>query len=230
MRQEAQRRTLLDEVGSALSVGRDSGSVVSGLGAAALHVHHGADRRGLPVATVVSNQQHQVDPQDAIAAELGSLLAHIRYGRHHSQIPRAVDLFARYMAFRSRFAKLEDRELLLPRLAARAMHEYLSDKCTRCGGTGRLEQLAGGTLVRGTGRMARNAIFRTCPVNDGCGGTGRPLPSHTQRRIALGLDLQRYESEGWGATVKAAICWLERLQHRMRGPLTVQLERRKKRV
>lgn len=203
---------------------------VGSLGAAALHIHHGSDHRREPVAASVSRPGHQVKPEDALAAELGSLLVHIRYGRQHGQIPRAVQTFALWMSFRGRFSKIEGAVEVLPKLAERALHEFLSDRCPRCGGTGRVEVLGDGTLVRGTGRMARNAKFQACPQRDGCGGTGRPVPSHTQRRVALGLTPERYDAEGWGASVQAAIAWLGKMQGRINRPLTVQLERSKKRV
>lgn len=208
---------------------------VAALGAAALHIHHGADRggpdgQGVPVASVVANPAHQVNPQDALAAELSQHLAHIRFGQQYDALPMAIRLFAQWMAGHARFAGLADRDQLLQRLATRVMHEWLSDRCPRCGGTGLLERLGDGSLVRGRGRRQRNAIFQQCPQNKGCGGTGRPVPSHTARRLALGLPLQRYESEGWGATFKAALTWLERDLGRLTRPLTIQLERSKKRT
>lgn len=233
-----QRRTVIEQVGTALNstqlqhraIGETAVVQVGALGAAALHIHHGADRRGgRPIAAVVADSAHRADPQDILASQLGSLLVHIREGRQHALVPRATRVFAQWMAYRGRFHSYPDADVLLPRLAARALDEYLSDRCTRCGGTGRLEVSPGGTLVRGTGRMKRNAQFRHCPVSGGCGGSGKATPSHTRRRMTLGLDLARYEAENWGGHVRAAVSWLERMQTRLRRPLTVQLERSTKR-
>lgn len=234
---KAERRTLAEQLGSAVnashlehrSTHETAVDRVGGLGAAALHIHHRSDYRREPVAATVARPDHEVRPEDALTAELGSLLAHIRDGRQHGQVPLAVQTFAQWMGYRGRFAKFEDAVVLLPKLAARALHEFLSDRCPRCGGTGRLEVIGDGKLVRGTGRMARNAKFQACPQLGGCGGSGRPVPSHTQRRVALGLTPQRYDAEGWGANVQAALAWLSKLQARINRPLTVQLERSKKR-
>lgn len=226
-----ERATIEEKMGVAVNSGRlehRTGETpitrVGALGAAALHIHHGADRARVPVAVQLARPAHAPDPQDALAAELASLIVHIRFGRQHDQVPRAVRVFAAYMGFRGRFAGIADAAELLPRLAARALHEYLSDHCPRCGGTGRLEQTSNGTLVRGTGRMARNAIFRTCPQHSGCGGSGKPTPSHTARRVALGISIERYDAERWGSHVAAAIAWLQRMQYRVKSPLTVQLK------
>lgn len=227
-----ERRMISEKVGSAVNAAhlehreREETAIdlVGALGAAALHVHHGSDYRREPVVFTLADPKHQVNPQDALAAELGSLLAHIRDGKQHGQVPLAVRTYARWLAYRGRFARIDGAAALLPLLAARALHEYLSDRCPRCGGTGRLEVSGSGLLVRGSGRMARNAVFRNCPAKQGCGGSGRPVPSHTARRMALGLTPERYDAEGWGASVQAAIAWLGRLQGRMRRPLTVQLK------
>lgn len=237
MNAEEQRRSVQEKTGVAVNSshleqqpGREMPvDLVGALGAAALHIHHGADRQREPVAMVIARRAHHVDPQDVIVAQLAPLLIHIRAGGHQSQIPRAIRLFARWMQFRGRFSAIEDADRLLPRLAERALHEYLSDRCPRCGGTGMLEVSASGLLVRGSGRRARNAVFRNCPIHQGCGGSGRPTPSHTARRLALGLTPERYDAEGWGANVRAAIAWLDKMQGRIRRPLTVQLKEDTKR-
>jgi hypothetical protein len=200
---------------------------VAALGAAALHIHHGADRRRVPVATVLSDPHHVPDPQDVLASDLAVCLWHIRYGGQFGMVPRAVSLFASWMAYRGRFKDVADAASLLPRLAARSIHESLSDRCVACGGSGKLERSRSGSWIRPRGSMQRNATFRTCAA---CEGSRRQAISHTARRMALGITKERYDEERWDAHCKAALTWLSlRLSARLNRPLTVQLERSKKR-
>lgn len=205
--------------------------VIGGMGAAALHIHHGVDRgRGIAgmVATAISDPDHQPDPQDILAAELVSCLWHIRYAGQFDAVPRAVRLFAQWMAYRGRFDGIADAAQMLPRLATRAIHELLSDRCIACGGSGKLEKSPTGSWIKPRGSMQRNATFRTCPA---CEGSRRQSISHTERRIALNISRERYDQERWDAHCKAALSWLAmRLMPRANRPLTVQLERSKKRV
>ena len=78
--------------------------------------------------------------------------------------------------------------------------------------------------------MQRNAMFTTCMGKMGCGGTGRPTPSHTARRVALGITHERFDKERWDRNFSAAITWLHRDLGRLNRPLTVQLDRSTKRV
>lgn len=236
---KAERRTIEEQIGRAVnsnSLRTDGRSPemetsllqVAALGAAGLHVHHGANRGGQALAEIVAQPGHAPDPQDVLAADLASELWHIRYGRQNFRIPRAARLFCDWLAYRGRFNGIapNERPRLLYNLATIALHEWLSDRCTRCGGTGRLEVTGDGTLVRGRGLQSRNAVFRGCPVTGGCGGTGRSSPSHTARRVALGITRERYDAERWDAHCKAALSWLGmRISPLLRRPLTAQLER-----
>lgn len=231
-----ERATVQEQVGVAVNashlehrLGESHIDRVGALGAAALQIHHNVDRTGQALHAVVAQPGYVPNPQDVFAAELASLLTHIREGRQHELVPRAVQTFTRWMAYRGRFDKYADAGALLPKLAARALHEFLSDRCPRCGGSGLLQVTQNGTLVRGTGRSGRNTRFQACPHKNGCGGTGKPAASHTARRIALGIDHSRYESERWDANVNAAMSWLARMQHRLKRPLTAQLDRSTKR-
>ncbi len=236
-----ERRTLQEQVGVSLnaSVLRTDGRSpdvetplmqVAALGAAALAVHHGADRGGLSLVRVVADPAHIPNPQDVLTARLASNLWHIRYARQHELVLRTVGLFAEWIAYRGRFAALADAAVLLPKFAERVLHEWLSDRCQRCGGSGRLELTRDGVPVRGRGRMQRNALFTTCAGKMGCGGTGRPTPSHTQRRLALAIDHQRYDGERWDRNFAAGLTWLTKLiDRRLNRPLTDQLERSTKR-
>lgn len=236
-----ERRTVHERLGSSLnaSVLRTEGrspnvetplTHVAALGAAALHIHHGVTRKDAELAAVVAAPEHKPDPRDVVAAHLASALVHVRYARQYAGLPNTVGLFAQWMGFKVRFKVIEDRAVLLPRLSARVLHEWLSDRCGRCGGSGRLEVTGSGILVRGQGRMQRNAQFRACPVHQGCGGTGRPPISHTGRRLALEISRERYDVERWGAHCSAALAWLDSEIWRLAKPLTAQLEWSKKRV
>lgn len=198
---------------------------IGAMGAARLHVAHGADYRREPVAATLQRHDHAPRPEDELAAELGSLLLRLRDGRQAGELQRAIHTFGQWMAYRGRVARFEDAPALLPRLAALALHEFCSGLCPRCGGTGQQFVTASGALVSGgsMAAMARNARFRHCPAKNGCGGSGRALPSHTLRREALGLTLERYEAERWGEIVQAALAWLHRLARRIQRPLGTQL-------
>lgn len=201
---------------------------VAAFGAATLHIHHGSDRQRAPVFETVGNIGHVPDPRDVLAAQLASVLSH-RRDALQGRISEAIDLFARWMAFNRRFDHLDDRSVLLPRLAMWALHEWLSGNCIRCGGSGRMEILRDGTPVRGRGLMQRNAIFRDCAGKLGCGGTGKAVPSPIARRKALGLTAERYDKENWDRIFRVALIWLARLKGRINRPLTAQLERSTKR-
>lgn len=199
---------------------------IGALGASGLHIHHGADYLRVPVASVLADPEHVPEAQDVIVSELASCLWHIRYAGQFGMVPRAVSLFAQWMVYRGRFNGVADRASLLPRLAARVIHESLSDKCIACGGSGKLERSRTGSWIRPRGSMQRNATFRTCGA---CEGSRRQSISHTERRIALGITRERYDQERWDAHCKAALTWLDRNIGRLNRPLTVQLERSKKR-
>lgn len=212
---------------------------VAALGMAVLHIQHGADRagpegRGGPIAEVLADPRHQVQPQDVLAGQLGSDLMRIRNGRQFDLLPQAIDCFARWCTFRRQFvdaARFPDQvrlAQLLPKYAERTIHEWLSDRCIACGGSGKLERVDGGSWVRPRGRMQRNAIFRVCT---NCHGSRRALPSHTARRMALGISIREYETEAWGQHFNAGLAWLTNIIYRrLNRPLTVQLERSRKRV
>lgn len=213
---------------------------VAALGMAVLHVQHGADRtgpggRGGPIAEVLADPRHAPKAMDQIAGELASLLYHIRYGGQHGFVHQAIVLFAGYIGLRARFgrhgqfAAMDDRERqqLLLRFAERALHEWLSDRCVACGGSGKLERSPSGSWIRPRGLMQRNATFRVC---DACHGSRRAVPSHTARRVALGVTIHQYEAQRWAQHFNAAFTWLSRDVGRLTRPLTAQLERSKKRV
>jgi hypothetical protein len=206
-----QHETALDRVGA--------------LGAAALAVQLGADRQNLTIAgTYVAPDVR--DMQDRIAGELGALLWRIKYGMQEDLIPRAVELLRGYMMFRSMFAEIEPnvRPLIIEPFAPAVLHEWLSDRCARCGGTGILERAgAGGRLVRGRGTMQRNAVYQAC---DTCHGRKRSPANHVARARALGIPKRWYFDAGWPSRFARGRAWLDQLARRIQRPLTQELGRR----
>lgn len=199
---------------------------VAALGAAGLAVQLGADRRDLPIAAC---RNEPISQENTIVAELASVLWHIRYGAQHGAVPQAVALFATWLSWRSRYAKLDQarRITLLPLLAERALHEWLSDRCVACGGSGRQERTRTGSWLRPLGSMQRNAVFRTCRA---CHGSRRMLHGDRERACSLGLTNEQYAAEGWDAAVRGAVASLDHvLARRISSPLTAELERRKRR-
>lgn len=196
---------------------------VAALGMATLSVQTGAARDGVPVA---ANRDRPLDPQNVLAGELSALLWHIRYGGQNGFLPRAIPYLAEWMSYRPRLAGVERR--LVNALAERAMHEWLSDRCPACGGSGKLERSRTGAWIRPRGSMQRNATFRTCQA---CSGSRRSPVRHPERMKALGLTREQYEAARWPQHFNAALAWLGKLVapliHRA---LTAELERRKKRV
>lgn len=252
----SERRTLQELVGVSLHASNlriasrsDSGETallrVAALGAAMLHVQHGADGRGPSggggsrsgggtLAEVVADPAHRPSAQDQVLGELAGALYHLRYGGQHELVGQTVTLFAAYIGMRQRFGqggflgKLApiERAGLIRRFATRALHEWLSDRCIACGGCGRLERASSGSWIRPRGLMKRNAVFQACRT---CHGSGLAMPSHTARRAALGIGLEQYEREAWAQHFRAAFTWLARDVGRLYRPLTAQLERSKKR-
>lgn len=203
---------------------------IAAMGAAALAVHHSADIQKVPIAGAASLVYGKpLDPRDVLAGELVPMLWHIRYGRQHDLVPKAVALFAAWIAYRAHFAEYAQPEHQALRLAfsARAMHEWLSDKCPVCGGTKKQERSRSGRWVRPRGSMQRNATFRPCVA---CSGTGRASIRHPERMKDLGLTREQYEGQHWQQRFNAGLKWLtELLPSRLMRSLTSQLERRKTR-
>jgi hypothetical protein len=199
---------------------------VAALGAAGLAVQLGADRRDLPIAAC---RDQPANEENIIAAELASVLWHIRYGGQINAVPQAIILFATWLSARGRYSKIDPlkRIVLMPKLAACALHEWLSDRCVACCGSGKQERTNTGSWVKPRGSMQRNAVFRVCRV---CHGSARRLHGDRERARSLGLSNEAYAAERWDAAVRGAVAHLARiLTSRLRSPLTAELERRKRR-
>lgn len=212
---------------------------VAALGAASLEISTGADLQNLPIAAVAvdvhraSSSMRELmlspgtpDRRDAIVGELSPLLVHIREGGQHGQLPKAIVLYVQWLRHRRSFAEMEERQL--HRFSTRVLHEWLSDTCRPCGGTGKLERTRSGAWIRPRGSMQRNAVFGVCR---GCGGTGRARPSQGERARWMELTMAAYERERWMQRFSAGLSWLSHLiARRVHRPLTAQLERRRKRI
>jgi len=204
---------------------------IAALGAASLAMRLGVDREDLPIAAAKPLVYgDELDIRDVLAGELAPVLWHVRFGGQYDQVPAAITLFAGWVSHHRLFAEWKAPEHLRLRLAyaERVMHEWLSDKCTACGGSGKQQRSQGGQWIRPQGLMQRNAIFRTCSA---CQGTRRPPPSPPQRMKALGLTREEYDSQRWDQRFSAGFHWLNRfLPPRLERALTAELGRRKRRV
>lgn len=202
---------------------------IAALGAAALTVQLSADVENVPIGgsrSVVYGAP--LDERDVLVAELAPLLWHIRYGGQTGGIPRAIELFAKWITYRSLFAKHAGLEHEVLRLAfsSRCMHEWLSDKCGYCGGSRKQERSRSGQWLRPRGSMQRNATFRPCTA---CSGSGRAAIRHPERMKVLGLTREQYEEQRWQQRFNAAMTWLGLLvPSRLVRSLTAQLERGKR--
>jgi hypothetical protein len=157
------------------------------------------------------------------------MLWHIRYGGQYDLVPRAILLYARWLQGRRIFdAFTEEAHLrVLERFAGRVLHEWLSDRCVACGGSGKMERTKHGSWIRPRGSMQRNATFRVCTA---CNGTRRASISHGDRARWLDMPMSWYESEHWARRFEASLVWLNQFHaNRIVRPLTAQLERRKRR-
>jgi hypothetical protein len=230
----ARRPDLREQIGTAVNASslamRDEAETaidrVAALGAAALAVTVGADRHDVAIGAC---QDVAFSQENALAGELASLLWHIRYGAQFDALPTAIVLFATWLSGRGKYAKLEPerRMVLMPKLATRAMHEWLSDRCVACGGSGKEERTRSGSWVKPKGSMQRNAVFRVCRV---CHGSKRRIHGDRERATSLGLSKLEYESGRWDACVRGSVAALDNVfSKRLYSPLTAELERRKRR-
>lgn len=196
---------------------------VAALGAASLVVQLGADRDECSIFGSFKLAADR-DERDRISGELGALLIRIKVGQQHALIPQAVHLLRQYMALMQMFAEYDQltRSLLIEPFAPHVLHEWLTDRCTRCGGTGLLER-QGANLVRGRGSMQRNAVFHAC---DTCHGKKRMPANHVERARALGIPKRWYYDIGWPSRFSAARSWLDQVARRIQRPLTQELGRR----
>lgn len=192
---------------------------IAALGAATMRVQYRATHDGADVRQLSSRPR---DERATLAGNLAQLLWHLRYGGQYGLLQETISHVAASCAMRARFAYLteDDRLALLPKLAAVALDEWLSDRCTVCRGCGKQERSRTGRWIRPRGSMQRNATFRPC---NACHGSGRAMASQTVRRQRLGLDLERYNAERWDRHVDVAIVMLDREIRLLNRPIGHQL-------
>lgn len=201
---------------------------IAALGAAGLAVRYGADIEDVPIAAAKPLVYGtEPDPRDVLAGDLVPMLFHIRYGDQHGMVPKAIELFARWIAYRPAFAQYQgEAQRLLGSFAERVLHEWLSDRCTSCGGSGKHQRSQSGKWLKPWGSMQRNATFRPCGA---CNGSRRATVRHPERMRALGLTREQYEEQRWPQRFNAALWWLGKLlPQRIIRALTAELERRKR--
>jgi hypothetical protein len=163
--------------------------------------------------------------QDRIEAQLAPLLWRLKFARdatRESALSSAL-LFAEWMRGRS-FGREQApviEEALLRKFAARALYEWLVDRCAGCGGTGLQELLRGGQTRRtrrfGDWRV-RHVICRACK------GTRRPRVDKMSRARALEISLAEYDAR-WPHRFFLAGRWVNGISRRLTNPLRCELER-----
>lgn len=196
---------------------------IAALGAASRHVELGADYEGTTIAGAVITGR-SIEARNRLASEIGPMLWHMRYGAQLGLVAPTIRLFGRYCMARSVFDDIpleDDRLVWVERFAARVLHEWLSDRCGGCGGTGLQERVAGNAPIRPRGLM-RNAQFVTCDV---CKGSTMPIPRPAERARCLGINRGWYEKLGWPRRFAAGLAWLDAISGRLRRPLTQELGR-----
>ena len=213
---------------------------IAALGAAALAIESGADRARLSIAAMqpevvtrsagmralMQSPPPMRDPQDAIVAVLAPMLWHLEAGGQDELMDEAVKRLGEWCAHRPRFGDLTEagRELV----ARCVLVEWLAPHCRTCKGSGKQQRSRIGQWLTPEGSMQRNAVFRPCRA---CNGSGRIFRGSTERAQAMGMSRATFEAGQWGERVRVCWYWIRQfILTRPHRPLTVQLERRRKRV
>lgn len=226
----AEKPEIREQVGVALNssrlVSRPEGGEtaldrIGALGMAAALVATGQDRHDDPLVSSVMDQS-PIDARNVIEGELAPILWHLRYAQQYDSLPRAIHLFSSWMNIGDRMA---DKAPQLRAFAARILHEWLSDRCVNCGGSGRMQRLGNGQVVKTRGSMARNTVFVGCGK---CHGRGKAVYSHVERAHSLGLSLKDFDGANWSKSFNLAGAWIDNIARRIRRPLTAELGRRKR--
>jgi hypothetical protein len=235
----AEKPDLREQIGVAMNASHLAEVPIAAFGAATLAIRLGVDRDDVPIGAAPATvrpvwpwPKSPDAPHDIayIASELGALLWHARYGRQRNAEPRIAELYVEWLMTRREFAYIMDldvRRAMLEQFAARVLHEWLSDRCVNCGGSGRQERTRNGILIRPRGTMQRNATFAPCGA---CGGSGMAIPDKVARARALGIPLGWYDDKRspWPRRFELARIWLDVLARRLHRPLTAETGRRKR--
>jgi hypothetical protein len=165
---------------------------IAAMGAAALAVKLGADVENVPIAGSQGDGLRQAAGSSRRAGG-GALTAAVAHPvRRPNAVPRAVELFTLWLAPSALLSNTPSlgHEALIGAFTARVMHEWLSDKCSYCGGSKKQERSKIGQWIKPQGSMQRNATFRPCTA---CSGSGRSAIRHPDRTKLLGLTREQYE-------------------------------------
>ena len=195
------------------------------MGMAAASISVGDQDARIPIGAASLPQVLERRPatdEQQLAARLAPAIW--RLAANPGDLDRVARMFAAWMTLRPRLADIADDPDHAARLvsfARRVLHEWLHDRCGRCGGSGRLQLTPRGP-VRTLGSNARNARYIRCTL---CHGHGGALPSPVEQATAIGLHLPEFDALGWPGHFRAARAWLARLRTRPTKHLRRELER-----
>lgn len=167
------------------------------------------------------------DLPELLSAVLAPKLWRAKYGYDHEAVVLCVLLFEQRLLCRPYLTEIELADAgIVRRFAAQVVHEWLSDACDTCGGSGWLEVGKRGNLLRPQGRY-RNSKLQRCGA---CRGTGRRRPNERERRRALaaedGRQVHHLEyADLWCHQFVLALTDLREIARTPRGPLQSALGR-----
>lgn len=199
---------------------RPASPIVAAMGAACAAIRAGDQDARIPIAGALARAGER--PSDILAAELCPLLWKVQSTPDRQLIERTAVAFAAWMTSQRRFHDLAPSVEYVGRLlpfATRVLHEWLYQRCGKCGGSGMLQITARGA-VRTLGSNARNTRFARCDL---CHGLGHALMRPAEQAAAIGLPLVIFEAAGWHAHFRTARVWLLRLLRRPRRHLRREL-------
>lgn len=194
--------------------------IVGAMGAACAALALGDQDERIPIAGAALRPMERADREQA--AILCPLLWRVQGTQDRDLLQRTVLAFAAWMTTQRRFRDLAPSQGYVERLvpfAARVLHEWLHQRCGRCGGSGLLQITARG-VVRTLGSNARNTRFARCQL---CHGLGNALMRPAEQAAALGLPMAVYEAAGWHAHFRVGRAWLLRLLRKPRRHLRREL-------
>jgi hypothetical protein len=159
-----------------------------------------------------------------LVGELAPILWRLKAGNQLGFMGQATQLFARWLSTSGRFHPITGGEAGYPKLipfARRVLAEWVHERCSCCGGSGKLQLTSKGPR-RTLGSNARNTKFVLCKV---CHGSGKALGKHAERAQEMGLTLAAYDEAKWPGHYTAASIALDRLAHRLNKHLRREMER-----
>jgi hypothetical protein len=166
---------------------------------------------------------------DRMASRLAPLLWRLKFGGDatHETALDALRCFSGWMQ-RQRYWR-NDRGNVTPQqlqlFAARVICEWLSDKCTACGGTGLQELLRNGMTRRPRRFGDPDVRHVRCRA---CHGSRAACVHANARAQALEISFADYKAH-WPRRFDLAASWLRGIANRLKRPLQSELERGKNR-